>query len=61
MTSQLDIYQTAKALIEEHGDQAPLIAKMRAEAMSSRHDVAGAAVWLGVMRAINVLRKIPED
>jgi hypothetical protein len=48
-------------LIEEHGDEAPLIAKMRAEAMSSRHDAAGAALWLRVMRAINVIRKIPED
>ena len=60
MTSHLDIYRTARALIEQYGDEAPLIAKMRAEALSARHDVEGAAMWLGVMRAIKVLTKTPE-
>jgi len=53
--SQLDVYRTAKELIDQYGDEAPLIANMRADALSARHDVAAAAMWLGVMRAIKVL------
>jgi hypothetical protein len=57
MTSQLDIYQTAKALIEEHGDEAPLIAKMRAEALSSRHDAA----WHSDVAGRNARHQCPEE
>jgi hypothetical protein len=55
MTSQIDIYESAKALIEQYGDEASLIAKMRAEALSGRGDVEGATTGLGVMRAIKVI------
>ena len=32
MTSDLDIYRTARLLIEQHGDEAPIHAAMRAAA-----------------------------
>jgi hypothetical protein len=60
MTSQLDIYRTARELIDQHGDEALLVAKMRADALVDSHDAKSAAVWLGVVRAIKVLTSKPD-
>jgi hypothetical protein len=60
METHLDIYQTARELIEQHGDEALLIAQMRADVLSHHHDAKSAAMWLGVVRAIKVLTSKPH-
>ena len=56
MTSDLDIYRTARLLIEQHGDQAPIHAAMRADAMLEAGDLDGQAVWKRIVRAIKELQ-----
>ena len=45
MIPDLDIYRTATALIREHGQDAPIHAAMRADALLAAGDVDGYAVW----------------
>ncbi len=40
MTSDLDIYRTASALIREHGDEADLVAAQRADSFLRLRDLA---------------------
>ncbi len=45
MTADLDIYRSANVLIREHGEDAPIEAAMRADAMLEKGDLDGAATW----------------
>ncbi len=51
MISDLDIYRTAKLLVNNHGAEAPIHAAMNADAMLAKGDMDGRAVWLRVVRA----------
>ena len=55
MTSNLDIYRSAKLLIDRQGDEAPIHAAMRADAMLEKGDMEGWAVWLRIVKAVGVL------
>ena len=55
MTSDLDIYRSAKLLIDQHGDEAPIHAAMRADKMLNKGDMDGRAVWLRILKAVNGL------
>ena len=55
MTSDLDIYRSAKLLIDQHGDEAPIHAAMRADDLLDRGDLDGAAVWRRIVSAVNEL------
>ena len=55
MTSDLDIYRAAKALIKQHGDEAPIHAAMRADELLEAGDLVGKAVWLRIMKAAEEL------
>ena len=55
MISDLDIYRSAKLLVKQHGDEAPIEAAMRADAMLEKGDLDGQAVWLRVLAAVNEL------
>ncbi len=60
MTSDLDIYRTAKLFVDKHGAEAPIHAAMQADAMLERGDMDGKAVWLRVVKAVEeLLRKCP--
>ena len=59
MTSNLDIYRSAKMMIDRHGEEAPLFAAMRADKMLERGDMAGRAVWLRIMRAVQSMIEVP--
>jgi len=48
----IDIYRSAKLLIDQYGADAVVEAAMRADAMLERGDMEGAAVWKRVVRAI---------
>ena len=56
MVDALDIYRTARLLIEQHGDEAPIHAAMRADAMLEAGDLDGQAVWKRIIRAIKDLQ-----
>ena len=55
MTSDLDIYRSAKLLIAQHGEDAPIFAAMRADELAVEGDLDGSRVWMGVIRAIKEL------
>ncbi len=56
MTSDLDIYRSAQALVKQHGQDAPIEAAMRADAMLGKGDLAGVAVWKRILRAVEELQ-----
>ncbi len=56
MTSDLDIYRSAKLLIDQHGEDAPIFAAMQADKCLEVGDLDGKAVWMGVIRAIKELQ-----
>ncbi len=55
MVDDLDIYRAANELIDQHGDEAPIHAAMKADAMLETGDLDGAAVWRRIIGAINEL------
>jgi len=55
MTSDLDIYRSANELIEQHGEDAPIHAAMRADELMETGDMDGRAVWLRIVKAIEEL------
>ncbi len=52
MTSDLDIYRSAQVLVKQHGNDAPIEAAMRADAMLEAGDLDGCAVWRRILRAV---------
>lgn len=62
MVSDLDTYRAANALIKKHGDEASLVAAMRADKMLTVGDMEGKATWLRILRAIDeITKKRPSD
>ena len=55
MTSDRDIYRTAKLIIDRHGDEAGLYAAGRADQLLEAGDIAGATVWRRIVAAIEEL------
>ena len=61
MIPGLDIYRSANLLVKRHGEDAPIHAAMRADAMLEAGDLDGYAVWKRILRAVEELRgKAPE-
>ncbi len=56
MIPDLDIYLSANLLVKQHGEDAPIHAAMRADAMLEAGDLDGYAVWKRIMRAVEELR-----
>ena len=63
MTDEIDIYRSAKLLIDQHGADAPIFAAMQANKCFEGGDLDGKAVWMRVIRAIKELlgRQPPTD
>ncbi len=55
MIHDLDIYRTANVLIKQHGEDAPIHAAMRADAMLEAGDLEGWAVWKQILRAVGAV------
>ncbi len=53
----LDIYRAANALVKRHGEDAPIHAAMKADAMLDKGDLDGAAVWKRIVKAVEALRR----
>ncbi len=56
MTPDLDIWRSANLLVKRHGEDAPIHAAMRADAMLEKGDVDGYAVWRRILRAVEGLQ-----
>ena len=56
MIPDLDIYRSAQVLVKQHGDDAPLEAAMRADAMLETGDLNGYATWRRILRAVEELQ-----
>ena len=55
MIRDLDIYRSAKLLIDQHEEDAPIFAAMRVDKLFAAGDLDGSRVWRRVLRAIEVL------
>ena len=55
MPDEIDIYRSAKLLVDQHGTDAPIFAAMQADKCLGAGDLDGKAVWMRVIRAINEL------
>ncbi len=56
MIPDLDIYRSAQALIKQHGQDAPIHAAMRADAMLEAGDLGGVATWKRILQAVEELQ-----
>ncbi len=55
MIPDLDIYRSAQVLVKQHGEDAPIHAAMRADAMLDKGDLDGYAVWKRIVKAVEEL------
>ena len=55
MPDEIDIYRSAKLLIDQHGEDAPIFAAMQADKCLEAGDLDGKAVWMRVIGAIEEL------
>ena len=55
MISDLDTYRSANVLVKHHGQDAPIQAAMRADAMLEKGDLDGYAVFKRIVRAAEEL------
>ena len=51
----IDIYRSAKPLIDQHGEDAPIHAAMQADTRMEAGDLDGCAIWRRVIQAIKAL------
>lgn len=56
MISDIDIYLSAKILIDRHGSGATLEASQRADALLANGDLDGRIVWLRIKSAVKELQ-----
>ncbi len=64
MIPDLDIYRSAQVLVKRHGQDAPIEATMRTDAMLKMGDLDGYAVWKRVAKVAAELlsnRRPPRD
>ena len=62
MISDLDIYRSAKLLIDQHGDGATIEAAMRADEFLDQGIIDGQRLWIRIMKTIEELqRERPRD
>jgi hypothetical protein len=61
MTSDLDIYRTAKLLIDQHGEDAALHAGMRGDELLDKGDLDGRAVWRRILAAVEEMQDVAAE
>ena len=57
MIPDLDIYRSANVLMKHHGEDAPVEAAMRADAMLEKGDLDGYAAWRRILKAVGELQR----
>ncbi len=58
MVSDLDIFRSANVLVKQHGEDAPIEAAMRVDAMLEKGDLDGHGVWKRILRAVEELQEM---
>ena len=61
MTTDLDIYRSAKLMIDQHGDEAPIHAAMRADELMAAGDMDGYAAWKRIVGVVDDLLRVEPD
>ena len=56
MPDEIDIYRSAKLLIDQHGEDAPIFAAQQADRCLEGGDLDGKAVWMRLNR--NLTRNV---
>ena len=56
MIPDIDIYHSANVLVKQRGEDAPIHAAMRADAMLDISDLDGYAVWKRILRVVEELQ-----
>ena len=51
----IDIWRSAKAMVDRHGDQAPLECALKADVFLDEGDLDGQRLWLAIRRAAHSL------
>jgi hypothetical protein len=57
MTLEIDIFRAASVLIQEHGNEADLVAAQRADSFLEAGDIDGLAVWKRVLVAVKEIQR----
>ena len=57
----LDIWRSAKALIDSYGDDATIHAAMRADKLLAQGDMDGAGTWRRVLAAVKELERTEPE
>ena len=57
VVSDKDVWQSAQALIKQHGEDAHIHAAMKADELLEKGDVEGQAIWKRVIAAVNELQR----
>ena len=55
MITDLDIYRSARVLIDQHGEDAPIWAAQKADAMLESGNLDGKLLWLKILKAVEDL------
>ena len=55
VTSELDIWRSAKLLVDQHGADAPIRAAQQADELLAAGDIEGRFVWLRILAAVEEL------
>ena len=61
LTTDIDIYSSAKLYIDQHDEQAALQAAMQADALLDAGDLDGAATCRKIIKAIETLQATEPD
>ncbi len=56
MIDDIDIYRSAKLLVDRYGDGAAIEAMKRADALAAQGDTEGKVAWLRILEAIEELQ-----
>ena len=56
--SDLDLYRSANVLVKRQGQDAPIHAAIRADAMLEEGDLDGYEVWKGILKAVEKLLRV---
>ena len=54
---EIDIWRTARVMMDVHGEAAGFAAAQRADALIAKNDYVGVAVWMRIGRAIEELER----
>ena len=61
MKSELDIWRSAKLMVEQHGAEAAAAAEARAQAYLDKADDSNWVLWMRIAAAILELQRPPQD